>query len=120
MGPNKKNRSGFTIVELTGNLSLVNAVALKEIVQQFLEKPAQGMILNFKHVQWIDASGISILVAIHKQLSKTSSYLALSQVSSQNLELFTLAKLDRFLIFALDDDDAITLLQFIKSQNQSS
>ncbi len=118
MDLNKKNRSGYTIIELSGSLSLANAVALKEVVQQFLENPTKGMILNFRHVRWIDSSGISILVAIHKQLSKSSCYLALSQVCSHHLELFTLTKLDHFLIFTLDDDDAITLLQFIKSQNQ--
>ncbi len=118
MDLNTQDKTGFTVLNLKGKLSLDSAAELKDRIQKYLEKPSSGIILNFEKVPEIDSSGLSIIVAIHKQLAQVSDHLALSQVNLRIQELFTLTKLDRFLLLAHDDEDAMALLKFLTPEKR--
>jgi anti-sigma B factor antagonist len=130
---------GIIILILRGRLVAGEAVnALRDEIAKIVQgvntqdenqtNGAKNVILNLKHVTYIDSSGLGALIASHSTIRHNGGDLRLLQLSKRSAQLLILTKLTTvFQIF--DDEEAainsffagrevkpFDILEFVKSQ----
>jgi len=103
-----KREGDYSIIAVEGNIALDNVNEMKKfITPQMEDNNIKGIVVNFNKVDFIDSSGIGLIVSIFKTLQKRKANFALSQMSIKNREIFSMTKLDRILFICESDDEAI-------------
>lgn len=96
------------ILYIDGNIILEETTQLKEYVEQYIEDPElKGIIINCEKINYIDSSGLGLIVSIFKTLKKSEKSLALSCLSEKTMEIFILTKLDEIIMLTPDDEQAL-------------
>jgi len=104
----EQRENDFVILSIGGNIVLEETVALKERVEDFIEDPGvRGVILNCKKVDFIDSSGLGLIVSIYKTLIKRDQKFALTHLNNRTMEIFILTKLDKILTITETDAEAL-------------
>ena len=86
---NHRIQDGTCVVEIGGNIALDGVSDVKNYVKPFLDDDTvKAMVINFDKVNFIDSSGIGLIVSIFKTLQGRSAKLALSNLSKKNIEIF--------------------------------
>ncbi|HMM20119.1 MAG TPA: STAS domain-containing protein [Selenomonadales bacterium] len=83
------------IVTLKGNVFLDEALTLKARLLEFLEQGYIDFVLDMKGLNYIDNSGLGVLVAIHKQALRNGGgmeIVAISKTAQATLELTRLVR----------------------------
>lgn len=63
--------SGVSILDLKGNLTIVDGAApLREAVQELIGEGCTKVVLNLRNLSHIDSSGIGSIVAVYSQLAQ--------------------------------------------------
>jgi anti-sigma B factor antagonist len=127
---------GIMILDLRGRLVAGEAAnALQDEVtaiarEKNLADGARNVILNLRHVNFIDSSGLGALIACHTTMTGAGGDLRLLKLSKRSAQLLILTKLTTvFQIF--DDEEAAVnsffagrevkpfdILEFVKSQEE--
>lgn len=103
--------SNFAILAIDGNIVLEETAKLKESVEEFVEDAnLKGIILNCENVNFIDSSGLGLIVSLYKTLLKRERKFALSCLNDRTREIFILTKLDKILTLSETDEAAISEL----------
>jgi anti-sigma B factor antagonist len=106
-----RNENNFVIISIDGNIILEDTAKLKDTVEVFIEdENLAGVIMNCENVQFVDSSGLGLIVSIYKTLLKRGRKFALSNLNERTKEIFILTKLDKIMTIADTDDDAIKTL----------
>jgi anti-sigma B factor antagonist len=93
------------IVDVQGELDLYNAYKLKELLTKMLEKNIELFIINLDEVEYIDSSGIGVLIYISSTVKKLNLKLAITNVHGSVQKVMELTKLtDYFPITATLDE----------------
>lgn len=96
------------ILYIDGNIILEETTQLKEYVEQYIEDPdLKGIVINCEKINYIDSSGLGLIVSIFKTLKKSEKHLALSCLSEKTMEIFILTKLDEIIMITPNDDQAL-------------
>src|SRR4051794_39558163 len=100
----QREREGITILDLRGRLIVGEPVAeLRERITRLCESGAKNLILNLKHVDYIDSTGLGGLVIAFTSIKKQGGSMKLLSLSRRNIELLVLTKLTT--VFELFDDE---------------
>ncbi len=101
----ERDVEGIVILDLEGRLVAGDAAAaLRERVHAIAAAgEARNVVLNMKGVDYIDSSGLGVLVAAHSSLSNAGGGLALMNLSKRSAELLILTKLAT--VFRIFDDE---------------
>ena len=119
----------MTILDLHGRLVQGPEVtALRERFNELEREQVKNVILNFKQIDFIDSTGLGMLVAVQSQMEKAGGTVRLLGLSKRGAELMILTKLSTvFQIFG-DEQAAINsffpdrevkrfdILEFVQSQ----
>ena len=91
------------------NLTAANAAEFKILVQESLQKPdsLRSYLFNFTDLDFLDSSGISSIVYLHRQINKLNKSLAIVYESDQIEEVFVLTKLNKLLNLFQDYEEAL-------------
>ena len=91
------------------NLTAANATEFKILVQESLQKPnsLRRYLFNFTDLDFLDSSGISSIVYLHRQINKLNKSLAIVYESDQIEEVFVLTKLNKLLNLFQDYEEAL-------------
>jgi anti-sigma B factor antagonist len=93
------------IIDVQGELDLYNAYKLKELLTKMFEKKIERFIINLDEVEYIDSSGIGVLIYISSTVKKSNLKLAITNVHGPVQKVMELTKLtDYFPITATLDD----------------
>jgi len=126
---NQREVEGIAILELKGRLVIgAEAEALQQAFANLADTGAARAILNFKHVAFIDSTGLGVLVGAHTRFNTSGGGLKLLNLSSRHLQLLVLTKLAT--VFEIFDDEQAAIdsffpdrevkrfdiLEFVKSQ----
>jgi anti-sigma B factor antagonist len=57
-------------IELHGEMDLYNSHNLKQLIQQVFEREPRGIIIDFQGLDYIDSSGISVLLFAYTEAKK--------------------------------------------------
>ena len=89
-----------TLIEVGGQLIVGNRQLLKEQVLDQLERGDRKFIVDFSKTDFIDSSGLGVLVTLSKKIREQGGQLSLVSLSEDLRTLFELTKLDTLFIFS--------------------
>ena len=101
-----KDLSGKKTVRLSGEIDMYSSPELREELVRLLAKKTPIVCVDFRHVSYIDSSGIATFVESLKEMNAYGGRLELLNLPSAIMEIFMFSKLDRvFDITAETGDD---------------
>ena len=89
-----------TLIEVGGQLIVGNRQLLKEQVLDQLERGDRKFIVDFSKTDYIDSSGLGVLVTLSKKIREQGGQLSLVSLSEDLRTLFELTKLDTLFVFS--------------------
>ena len=93
-------KDDVTLIEVGGQLIVGNRQSLKEQVLDQLERGDRKFIVDFSKTDYIDSSGLGVLVTLSKKIREQGGQLSLVSLSEDLRTLFELTKLDTLFIFS--------------------
>ena len=93
-------KNDVTLIEVGGQLIVGNRQLLKEQVLDQLERGDRKFIVDFSKTDYIDSSGLGVLVTLSKKIREQGGQLSLVSLSEDLRTLFELTKLDTLFIFS--------------------
>lgn len=103
---NQIDIDGVTVIELKGKLmGGPDAVELHETLHGLVEKDVKNFVLDLKDVDWINSSGLGILISGLTTVRNSGGDLCLAQAGDKIKNILTITKLSSvFNSFDLLDD----------------
>jgi|SRR6056297_537999 len=103
-----EKKGDWVVVDMSGELDMSNAIDFKnEVVNEFISKGELNIALDFENMEYIDSSGLGVIVSLHKRCKLNGGRLAICSLNETLLRLFKLTSLDKALNL-YSDFDAIT------------
>ena len=87
----------ISIVHLDGEIDMDVTEKAKELIMPLIES-GKEVHLNLKEVQYMDSSGISVLIESHQKAAELGSRVVLKEISKSVLKVIMMAKLEQILI----------------------
>ena len=120
MGCTTRQSDDVTILDLTGRLSLGEAVAfgpgsgliLSETVKELANKGKKNILLNLAGITYVDSSGVGQLVGAMTSARNQEVSLKLLRPNTQVLNLLKMSKLDT--VFDIFEDEAAAVASFTR------
>jgi anti-anti-sigma factor len=104
--------SGTCIISIEGNIALDGVNEAKAYLKPHLESPdVRAIVINFEKVNFIDSSGIGLIVSIFKTMQQKEGRFALSNLSPKNMEIFSITRLNKILDIFGSESEALTKLK---------
>lgn len=95
---NWEKQNDWVIVEMVGELDMGNSNEFKNfIIDEFISKGELNIALNFAKMEYIDSSGLGVIVSIHKRCKLNGGRLAICNMNETLTRLFKLTSLDKAL-----------------------
>jgi anti-sigma B factor antagonist len=92
----EKTLGNVLVVTLEGNcLDASTAMPLKKRLHQYAENGCAKLVLNLINVEFMDSSGLTVIISMLKALKAQGGRLVLSGVSKELTSLFQLTRLDK-------------------------
>ncbi|ONN26974.1 anti-sigma factor antagonist [Thermosipho affectus] len=108
-----ETKDGISILKITGEIDISNAHNLKKFaMENILNKGNKNCILDLSQMNYIDSSGLGILVSLHKSFKLQGGELVLVKLSDNVKNLFRMTNLDKALNIKNSVNEA---LKFLKS-----
>ena len=104
---NQFEKEDIVILELDGELTLYEAPALKKKLISLLEQGKIKVAINLANVDYIDSSGLGILISGLTNVKKKNGSLKLYNTSESVRTLLTLTKLNNIFEFFESEDEVI-------------
>ncbi|MDH5751392.1 MAG: STAS domain-containing protein [Deltaproteobacteria bacterium] len=103
---------GVCVVSIEGNIALDGVNDAKTYLKPHLENDdVKGLVIDFGKVNFIDSSGIGLIVSIFKTMQQKQGKFALANLSKKNEEIFSITRLNKILqIFETVDEAKKNLL----------
>jgi len=86
----------ITTVHLDGEIDMDVTEKAKEIIMPLIEAKKE-VHLNLKEVQYMDSSGISVLIESHQKANELGTKVTLKEISKSVLKVIMMAKLEQIL-----------------------
>jgi anti-anti-sigma factor len=93
------------LVAVDGDLDSAEVQDMRDDVEAVIVA-GRPVIIDISKVEFIDSSGIGLIVHVYKSLTARKIKVVLSGASEQPLELLKATQLDRFLTFSKTLDEA--------------
>ena len=84
-------------VYLDGEIDMDVTEKAKEVIMPLIEA-GKEVHLNLKEVQYMDSSGISVLIESHQKAAELGTKVILKEISKSVLKVIMMAKLEQILI----------------------
>ena len=91
-----KEENNITTVFLDGEIDMDVTEKAKEIILPLIEA-GKEVHINLKDVQYMDSSGISVLIESHQKGEEKSTRVVLKEISKSVLKVIMMAKLEQIL-----------------------
>jgi anti-sigma B factor antagonist len=102
---------GVTIVDLSGRITLGEAsVAVRDVINDLMGKGNKKILLNLADVNYIDSSGIGVLVSGFSTVRSKGGELKLVNLSKRIGDLLKITKV--YSLFDVKDDEAAAVASF--------
>ncbi|MGH9401271.1 MAG: STAS domain-containing protein [Terriglobia bacterium] len=101
-----RERSGTTIVDVTGDIDMGTSPNLRKALLESL-KETPRLVVNLREVRYVDSSGIASLVEVLKEARKTGKRLVLIGLNAAVHEVLQLTRLTK--IFEIRETEEAAL-----------
>src|SRR6266508_1725335 len=89
--------AGYTVVEVAGEIDIASAPGLRTCHHQTINAGSRRLVVDLRHVDFIDSMGIGVLVGAHRRLRDHDGSLQLVAADGLVLRVLRLTSLDRVL-----------------------
>ena len=96
MSYNVKEEGNIATVYLDGEIDMDVTEKAKEVILPLVEAKKE-VHLNLKDVQYMDSSGISVLIESHQKATELETKVILKEISKSVLKVIMMAKLEQIL-----------------------
>lgn len=93
--------AGHTVLEVRGEVDVYTAPKLRERLVEVIDQGAERVVVDLRGVDFLDSTGLGVLIGALKRLRLAGGDLALVCHSAKLLKIFRITALDR--VFALHD-----------------
>jgi len=97
-------------------LSFININLFKDKLNEIKSSNLKGLIINCKNLEFIDSSGISVLVSFIKYASKRGVWLKICEVNEDMKKIFEMIKLGRLVEIADTEDEILEKMEIVPIQ----
>jgi anti-sigma B factor antagonist len=94
--------NGISVLQINGRVDVSNAKLLKTKVQDLIDRGAVNFLITMDKVDYIDSSGLGILVACLKAANAAGGTVKIAGLKEYPKQLFQTMRLDR--VFQLYDE----------------
>jgi anti-sigma B factor antagonist len=101
-----RERSGSTIIDVTGDIDMGTSPIFRKALLQSLKKTTR-LVVNLREVLYVDSSGIASLVEVLKEARKTEKRLVLIGLNAPVHEVLQLTRLAK--VFEIRDTEEAAL-----------
>ena len=91
-----KKYSSTYIIEVIGDMDLYSSFELKNIVTKMLAKDIKNYVVDMAKVDYIDSSGIGVLIHIYSNIKKLNRILKISNIHGSVEKVIKLTKLSQY------------------------
>ena len=95
MGVAEIQQDGIIILHVEGSLDADGTQALEDKVVELLENGANNLVFDFTDLDYINSSGLRVLVLAYQRLKKSSGRVAICGVKDYIQEVFEVSGYDR-------------------------
>lgn len=107
----KYNKKGLVWYSVNGDLDLYTAMDLKEIIEKDIKNSMKKLVLDLHECQFIDSSGIGVIIKINQEIKKLKGILILFKLQDNINNLFNKTKLFPYFNIAKNDSDIDKLIK---------
>ena len=105
---------GVTIVDLSGRITLGEAsVVVRDVINDLMGKGNKKILLNLVGVNYIDSSGIGVLVSGFSTVRSQGGQLKMVNLSKRIHDLLQITKV--YSLFDIKDDEAAAVASFFRA-----
>ena len=100
------------LVSIEGNIALDGVNEAKAYLKTHLDSPdIKGLVINFEKVNFIDSSGIGLIVSIFKTMQQKDGQFGLTNLSKKNEEIFSITRLNKILNIYQSEEEALKAIK---------
>ena len=126
----EREKEGIRIFDLSGRMTVGEAAAVRDRVREMLAEGARRFLFNLQEVDYIDSTGLGVLVMCFTAVEKAGGDLKLLNLNRRNVELLVLTKLITVFEIFNDEQDAVNsffpnreirrfdILEFVRQQRE--
>lgn len=111
----KREANAVSVLYLKGRLDLASGAGLKEEIKNLMEKENNLIHLNLADVDFINSSGLGVLVSIMKEIRVHKGRLTLSDLASYVQEIFEITQLSHIFEIFTSENEAINSYQSVSA-----
>jgi len=99
------DRDGVTVLAIRGRLDAVRVGTIRADVVEQMGKGSLKVVLDLSGLDWIDSSGVGLLVTLYKQTKAKGGNVVVACLQRQPQEIFRLLRLESaFKVYDTVDD----------------
>jgi anti-anti-sigma factor len=106
---------GAAIIDLDGDINAFAEEALKAAYDEAEAYDTSSVVLNFSHVEYINSTGIALIVGLLAQARKSHRRLLIYGLSEHYLEIFKITRLADFMDVLTDESSALASVRAVSS-----
>lgn len=100
------------LISIEGNIALDGVNEAKAYLKPHLDSPdIKALVINFEKVNFIDSSGIGLIVSIFKTMQQKDGQFGLTNLSKKNDEIFAITRLNKILNIYQSEDEALKAIK---------
>ena len=85
-----RNADATTVISVSGELDLASSPALEQELERVSQSDAQVVVVDLRNLEFMDSTGLSVLVRAHQRVEEHGRRLGLVYGSQQVQRLLTL------------------------------
>ena len=102
-----RDRDGIAVIDLTGDVNSSAEAALDAAYDEAVARGATEIALNFNDVDYINSTGIALIVGLLARARKTGIGVRAFGLSEHYRSIFEITRLADFLAINPDEDSAV-------------
>lgn len=110
-----RHQSGVTIIDLRGEINTFAEEALDAAYSEAVETRSNAILLNFSGVDYINSTGIALIVSLLSRASSTQKRLAAYGLNDHYREIFAITRLTDFMPVYADESSALSGLATVNT-----
>ena len=103
-----RRHDGTGIIDLHGEIDLAADGPLGAAYDEAVRADPKGVVLNFAHVDYINSTGIALIVGLLARARKEGRVVGAYGLSDHYREIFAITRLSDFMGIYPDEDSAVT------------
>lgn len=102
--------SKCAVIEIAGDVTAACDAQLEEAHQQASDLGAQGIVLDFSGLEYMNSGGIGMLVTLLVRTQRQNQRLAAVGLSDHYQQIFELTRIDEAIVLYTDEASALSAL----------